>query len=338
MTTLVALNTMEGLVLGSDSLGTATRDLVDPLDLMDFFEFDADEEKFTGLKYGPDGQPILTFKQLFSKSQTIPYNHMTLVDKLISFAPLDMGVMFAGISSIGDRTIKSIVEEFRDTDSAFQQAGDDYTVAGVSRRLMATLREHYVAQFPSYYKPSLELIVGGYDKGRQRPCIVRLDVEEDELQEPDYDFAVYFGAQGDEIQRLVFGTDLDNKIRLIERNRDLFERYRQSLTGYLSSNNIEIELPEPDDLEDDFRFFTDDWDLEGLDAPWGAFSIQNAIECVDFLVTIMIRSHQFKAQLPSVGGPAQIGVIQKNRGFVYVSERVWRHGDNVTQIDRREET
>ena len=57
------------------------------------------------------------------------------------------------------------------------------------------------------------------------------------------------------------------------------------------------------------------------------------LDSVDFLINIMIRSHQFKSELPSVGGPIQIGVIQKNRGFKYVSERVWRHGGNVTLID-----
>lgn len=37
MTSLVALKTKDSLVLGCDSLGTTTRYLIDPLDLIEFF-------------------------------------------------------------------------------------------------------------------------------------------------------------------------------------------------------------------------------------------------------------------------------------------------------------
>ena len=333
MTTLVALNTMDGLVLGCDSLGTVTQDFVDPLDLLDFFE-NRDGTDEPSLKRDDNDEPLLTLRELMGRRQSVPYNHMTLVDKLISLAPLDIGVMFAGIAAIGDRTVKSIVEEFS-AKEAQGLLGQKYTVATVSQRLLEMLREHYARAYPEsgYQEPSLELMVGGYDSDSQIPCIVRVRVHENNCDEPDYDYAVYFGAQRTEIARLVFGMDYETQLSVEGRSREMLSRYKADLERHLQEQDIDVALPDPDELESDFSIFSDDWGPSRFDAAWGQFSVQNAIECVDFLVNIMIRSHQFNQRLPSVGGPAQIGVIRKNRGFVYVSERVWRHGGNVIQIE-----
>ena len=333
MTTLVALNTMDGIVLGCDSLGTMSRQLVDPFELAEFFEEDESTGLLYGLKMGTDGKPLLNFKEVYMQSQDVPYNHMTLVDKLLSLAPLEMGVMFAGISAIGDRTIKSIIEEFRADEAPEIAKKDEYTVAEIGDKLMGILRERYAQEYPpNYHHPELELMVGGYDAQGQTPCIVRMRVDTERTQEPDYDFAVHFGAQRSEIARLIFGTDAENQVRLEARNKEVIEKYHDRIQRYLDENNVDLELPGTDTFGNGFSLFSEELELVGLNADWGGFSIPNAIECVDFLVNIMIRSHQFKEELPSVAGPAQIGVIQKNRGFTYVSERVWRHEGNVTQI------
>ncbi len=90
--------------MGCDSLGSVTKPLLDPFDLLEYFDIDTGD-----IKYGPDGKPILNkfFDHVYNKSQEIPYNHMTHVTKLFSLEPLEMGVMVTGIASIGDRTIKS---------------------------------------------------------------------------------------------------------------------------------------------------------------------------------------------------------------------------------------
>ena len=331
LTTLVALNTKDGVVLGCDSLATVTRRMVDPFALGAFFEQSA-QGAFTELSKDPNGEPVLDFAKLYQQSQEIPYNHMTLVDKLFSLAPLDIGVMYTGISSIGDRTIKNIIQEFKDSQLQGEDSQSNYTVSDIGSMLLTTLRNHYVQAYSSFLQPELELMVGGYDAQVQTPCIVRLNVKRNQVGCPNYDLVAHFGAQRSEIARLVFGTDAANRNRIETRHAMILENYRTSLQSHLAANQINVELPGITDLAGDFAIFSEGWALEGLDAPWGEFSVQNAIDCVDFLVNIMIRSHQFKSQMPSVAGPVQIGVIQKNQGFTYVSERLWRHGGNVTQI------
>jgi hypothetical protein len=62
---LVALATKDALVLGCDSLGTTTKDLIDPFDLRDYF----DSERSYKLKLDENGNPLLgDFKEIYQKA------------------------------------------------------------------------------------------------------------------------------------------------------------------------------------------------------------------------------------------------------------------------------
>ena len=66
------------------------------------------------------------------------------------------------------------------------------------------------------------------------------------------------------------------------------------------------------------------------------FSEQNAIDCVDFFLRIMIESQSVSSRLPTVGGNVHIAVIRKD-GFHPVSKEVWRHGSyevNIPEVGR----
>ena len=197
---------MDGLVLGCDSLATETLRMVDPFALESFFERN-EQGYLDQLKKSSDGKPALSFYELYQYTEEVPFNHMTLVDKLFSLAPLDMGVMFAGITAIGARTVKSIIEEFKDNELPALSEKGNYTVGEISERLLAVLRGHYLQAYSSFHQPELELMVGGYDAQVQTPCIVRLNVNENILVPSNYAFGAYFGAQRSEMMRVVFGTD-----------------------------------------------------------------------------------------------------------------------------------
>ena len=103
--------------------------------------------------------------------------------------------------------------------------------------------------------------------------------------------------------------------------------------SHLKEKGDSIELPHPGQYVEQLHFFhADEWDLDGFDTEWGDFSEQNAIECVDFFINIMIKSQQFSSRLPTVGGEVHVGLITKMGGFRFASKEELRHGEHAIDI------
>lgn len=335
MTTLVALSTKDSLVMGCDSLGTVTTPSVNPWELRDFF----DEQ--SNIRTDSAGKPLLRkFEQIYEKMQEVPYDQMSHVNKLCSLQPLPMGVMATGITSITDRTIRSLIFELKKTDKGFNDPDKltNFTVKSVAQRILDFIYPLYESEYPQDgFKPHLELIIGGYDKQSQIPCINRILVHENSTKPTLKDFGIVFGGEMREIGRIVFGTDASNKYKMMKRNDELLTRYHRLLSDELAKQNISFTLPKPDKYKDELYLFSDEWDLDGFEARTGDFSEQNAIEFVDFLIDIMIKSQQFSSRLPVVGGEKHIAIITKTGGFRWVSEERLVHGAHSIPTEREGE-
>ena len=333
MTTLVALASKDALVMGTDSLGTVTRLLVDPFDLVECFDTRNDLK----LKVDDHGNPLLdSFSTLLEQAQAVPYNQLGNVSKLFDLSPLPMGVMFTGITSIGNRTIGKLISEFREADPAFKAGAEpsNYAVRSIGNRLLESLGQLYASTYPQPHdRPELEIIIGGYDKLSYLPGLYRIDVRENlivEIFPSDSPFGIAFGGQNDWIQRIVFGTDENNQIGLAKRTHGLLVDYHQKVSDAVANAGITFEVPHPDSWGDELNLFNN-WNLQGLDANIADFSEQNAIDCVDFFIEIMIRAQAVSSQLPTVGGDINIAVIRKD-GFRFVSRQEWRHRGHSIKI------
>ena len=323
MTTLVSLITKDSVVLGCDSLATSVKPLVDPYDLIDFCD---------GQDEPDDPRPTLvtiSFAQLLSRAVRYPYDHMTHVDKLHSLAPLKMGVMITGISGLGDRTIKSLISEFIDTNfNCGPEDANKAPIEDIATNLCGFMAPYYASEYPdkTQYRPKLEFILAGYSKTHTNANSIRIIFPDENIEPPEGKFGIMFGGQTKEIQRIIFGIDNDN----IQRIEDIYEyklqEYHNKLTAYLEEQNITVELPNPYDFISETGPISFDWNLEQFDADWGNFSEQNAIECVHWLVEIMSKSQQFSSSSPTVGGETNIAIITKNDGFRFVSKREYQVG------------
>jgi hypothetical protein len=331
MTTLVALASRHSLVMGADSLGTATRRLVNPARLSRFFDPDDDFK----LRVGDDGKPILAdVFQLAEEAEHVPYNQLLHVRKLFKLGTLPVGVAFTGITAIGANTIRGLIVEFTEKDPAIKAGGrTNYTVYRIAQRLLRLLRQYYEQEFPQeFLRQDLELLVGGYDRAKQYPVIIRVDVRNDKLERvfSPGAFGIAFSGQMDWIQRIVFGTDVRNQVKLHTRVEYLLRLYQQKIIEGLQSDGHQLDVPEPDAFGEELQLFHE-WSLDGLRANWAEFSEQNAIDCVDFFLGIMIRAQDVSEQLPTVGGDVHIAVIRKD-GFHPVTKEVWKHRDYEVPI------
>jgi len=195
MTSLVALATKDALVLGCDSLATTVKYLVDPFDLVEFF----DSEKNYQLKKNNNGNPVLKkFGNIYEKAKPVPYTHMTHMTKLFSLSPLEMGIMGTGLVSIGDRTINRLIEEFKSGEPAFltKPKIKNYTVKSIARKILDFISQYFEQEYSDKkIKPQLELILGGYDKRGRIPEIVRIKMPEKKVEETVKDFGIVFGGE-----------------------------------------------------------------------------------------------------------------------------------------------
>lgn len=329
MTTLVALATKDALVLGCDSLGTRTSRLISPTRLLKYF----DQGNKYQLKNGKDGTPLLkSFSDIWKESESVPSEHMTHMTKLFSLEPLKAGVLLTGITSIGDRTIRSIVGEFARTKTkAIRKKG--YTVQDISEKVMEHILKYYDKEYTDEKnRPQLELIVGGYGKRDAIPSVYRIKLPGKDINkqlEPTH-FGIVFGGQTKEIQRIVFGTDVGNKLNIGSRHIGLLRQYREKINKLLKEKGATLEVPDltRDDI-DALDIFSDNWDLEGFDSNWGDLSEQNAIECVDFFVNIMIKSQQFSTGMPTVGGEVHIALITKDK-YKPISKEEYVHAGHYS--------
>ena len=295
-----------------------------------------DDQDGYRLKTKPDGTPELEeFGQILNESEQIPYNHLLHVNKFFKLGALPIAVMFSGLVSIGDYTIRSLVSSFVENDEATKRrSGVRYTVEGVTRRLLQLLREHYTQGFPeSFLEEELELLVAGYDRDEQRPAIFRVNVRENEMEcefSPG-EYGVAFGGQTDWIQRIAFGTDIRNRAKLEARSREQQNLYRKRIAQRLAADGYAGDLPNPEDFGDELKLFHGNWKLDGLEVNWGDFSEQNAIDAVSFFLRIMIKAQDVSAQLPTVGGDVHIAVIRKD-GFHAVTKEVWTHEGHEVDV------
>lgn len=331
MTTLVALITKDALVMGCDSLGSITKRLIDPRDLMKFFD---PAKNFDELKLDENGKPLIkSFEDIYAASKSIPSEHMTHMTKMFSLEPLKAAVMLTGITSISERTIRSLVKEFQKAKIKSIEMREDYSVQDIAEQLLDHIVGYYEKEFPEEKdRPGLELILGGYGNSGVIPEVYRIRLPEKKINRSleEGHFGIVFGGQMTEIQRIVFGTDAANRLKLQERHTDILRKYREKIIEFLKSKNISEEIPElTKDESKELNLLTDGWDLEGFYANWGDFSEQNAVDCVDFFVNIMIKSQQFSRGMPTVGGEVHVMLITKEE-CRFVSKEEYHHAGHYS--------
>ena len=245
MTTIIALASRHAVVMGADSLATQSKQMVEASRLYEYFE-PGDEWK---LRLGGDGAPLLkNVWDVTSKAEHVPFNQSLHVNKLFKIGELPVGAMFTGVSSLGNRPIRSIVSEFVDQLERDAVPASDYKVKALARQLLDLLGSYYdkVYEDSRLSRPDLELLVAGYDHDQTFPTVVRMNVQTRQLRHTYLpgQFGVSFGGQMDWIQRIVHGTDGANLSRLAERSWNLLEQYRQSLIEHVRPHGL-ADLPAP---------------------------------------------------------------------------------------------
>ncbi len=320
MTTIISLATRDCIVLGCDSLATMSKPMIDLEKVFnEYFNEDGT------LRTDPNNKIILQdFGSLYQLSEWIPYNQIPTVTKIFSLEPAKVGLLFAGISGIGEKTIKNLLDQFTHQNNEFLDG--EHTIAGISEKLLEFLGVAYQGTYGDLderFQPYMEILISGYSTHETRPEIRRLQLPSPRNTDAcaPGNFGLVYGGQYDVIQRVVYGLDEKSWLGLTKRKEELLDHYRVLIHESLKERGISLEdIIAVDHSNPDFQLFTPTVDISRLFPGFELFSEQAAIDFVDFLVDLMIKSQQFSNNLPTIGGAIHIALINKAEGFQWISE------------------
>jgi len=327
MTTTIALSTNSCIVLGCDSLGTISLPLVRTRELFNQL-FDGKGNH----KLDATGNPVyLTPDMLMSLSRSVPSNQIPAVTKLFSLdkdkkKKIDAAALFAGVAALGEKSLRTIIGEFKES-----QPFDRWQSQGKISDLAKCLGDHINKEYKAANEDlAMEIILAGYSKNSREPEIFKIkinngvDPEITEENKSPEKFKVVFGGQYDVIERVVDGIDLQGFGAIVQQTEIALSKYREKLTETLNLKGITEVLPEYKDYGDIGQFFEYPFEFSRLSSEIRYFSEQAAIDFVEFLVELMIKSQQFSNQIPTVGGDIHVGLIIAHEGFRLITKEHYR--------------
>jgi hypothetical protein len=337
MTTTISLPTRDCIVIGCDSLATTSQSILNPFRLLGtFFEQDG------SLKVDESGSPILdNFRKLMPFTESLPRNQLPSVTKIFSLAPIKAGLLFAGIASVGTKSIRNLVEAFLETLDPTEK--DQYAIETITQKLGDYLDSEFEQAFkeiPKDYRPAMEILLSGYSSDLQSrsPEIFRITCGSNlrinkELEENRFDIA--FGGQYDVIERVVKGIDVKNYCELNATSERILQDYHAELKEFLKARGIEVELPVVDLNQTKYQLFgTNFGGVRGIFSDISELSEQAAINFVEFLINTMINAQEFSDRIPTVGGEIHLALITKASGFRWISKEEYRfRGHSVPKYE-----
>ena len=323
MTTTISLATRDCIVLGCDSLATSINSFLDPYRIADHF-FEADG----AIKRDGNGDPTLkTAAQLAAFITQVPRDQLPNVTKLYQLKPLKIGLTFAGRAGLGNLSVKNLVDSFL-ADDSFKPLIENHptveTAANCFFDFTKNIYDQHYGSLPDHLKPVMEILLSGYSPASLQPEVFRLELSPNAFIKPELSGGVcgiVYSGQYDVIQRVVRGLDLASYIALHDRSEGVLNVYHQKLQAFLTSQNIQVELPTPDMNDGALKLFGSDLGgIKGLNANHDSLSEQAAINFVEFLIDTMIKAQQFSGSIPTVGGEIHIAIITKAGGFKWISK------------------
>lgn len=341
MTINIAVVTSEALVLGCDSIASATEYLVDP--------FACEYESKDGVLHAK-----ITPSDIVQRV-TNTWDGVTKMFQLHG-GSLPVAAVTAGLAKLNNRSMSSYANEFHAMHTAPLPAGimpggvgvvsgGVYTFAEpkepaatsvqeVANSFLQFMRSHYEAHYadsklPEEYRDGPVFLIGGYSPHEHLPSLYRVNVQKNTVK-PDYQagkFGVAWEGQSDAVERLLRGYDSLLRMRVeiemhsaLEENR---KQYGEATARIVQEVLDKLSQKLPDGLSMDLPASPAvklPWDAFGIPIGYGDLPLQDAINLTAYLVGLQSGKARFAYGVPTVGGRTHVGVITKVDGFKMLEE------------------
>lgn len=335
MTINVALVTNELVILGCDSVASATSWYLNPTA---FVEVDADG------KYVTDEEGRFLAKFSYTDLQEVVSDAWGGVTKMFALRSekCSVAAVTAGLAQLNNHTISALASEFHERTKAEKLN----TVHDVAKRFVESMSEEYerhhaASKAPPALRADIEFLIGGFGSEEQFPALFRVRLNRPEAERITAVYGrgegfpnatgVAWSGQSDGVQRLLFGYDnpvkvnIESQVRQLVDNchRDMSEATLRILTNTLAA--LKAELPQEVDTELPGKPEIGlSWDYFRLDIDYANLPTQSAVEFVSYLVNLQSGKSKFVRGVPTVGGRTHIGIIQRGK-FEMLNEPELQH-------------
>ncbi len=339
MTINIALVTNDALVVGCDSVASATGHYLNPE------KISWDKDANNKLIKDANGKYIIRFK--VSDLDELVINSWGGVTKMFQIHPPPSPVVAvtSGLANVLGRPISSLATEFFSKSKGAKTKLT--TVEAVANAFLKFVRSRYQKQFKGHpfpaLQPDLDFLVGGIGKKDAFPSLYRVEIKQNKASE---EFAkgrsgVSWNGQSDSVERFIRGYDsfLKRDIeKAIKAGLDTFQKSAATDLAKITNDilaalgaamppNVATQLSASPGVKVG-------WDAYSLDCDYSNVPIQDAVQFVAFLAQMQAGKSKFASGVPTVGGRIHIGVVTKAKGFELLNEPqlVHRHTGFIDDV------
>lgn len=331
MTVNIGLVTSEALVLGCDSIATASRQFIDP-----FAGSVAVDSKGKPIKDKDGNLTVPLTKGSFVSVVTDVMPGVAKMFKIYDQNDTYVAATTSGTAALNDRAIASHAADFLSHQRGLKRSFANVVAIAKAflNHMNKVYEDHYArSKVKREYWDDLSFLVGGIGKNDDMPSLFRVDIKSGKVRE---EFApgkhgVAWGGQSDSVERVIRGYDSWLKFQIESEIDVQFDRYRARMTDSLTDivNNVlaalgasmpsgvPLSLPGPPSAKLG-------WEKATLDIRYGSLATQRAIDFVSFLVLLQAGPQRFSAGIATVGGRTHVGVVS-SEGFKMLNEPVLNH-------------
>jgi hypothetical protein len=321
MTVNVALVTSEALILGCDSIASATRLYLDPLNF-------TDREQDGSFKADETGKWTARFS--FENLTTVVTDAWGGVTKMFRLCadPNPVAAVTSGLAALNEQKISGFVKKFSEAQGS---AGQFTTVSAVVNAFVEYIGDEYEKAHENVqdaFRSDLDFLIGGFGREDAFPSVYRVNLNRPKdkrlssVYGPGQGFSgrtgLVWAGQADGVERLLFGVD-----SLLRRSVDaaareyadsLYKSMSQSVVNILAATLAKLNATLPPDVDTALPAqppFKVNWDEGQLSIDFANLPLQDAVDFVSYLVGLQSGKAKFVRGVPQVGGRTHIGIVQR---------------------------
>ncbi len=239
-------------------------------------------------------------------------------EKLFPLHELPLGIATYGIAVLKSRTIDSYIREFEHkcTETEVQ----DWSIHKISTELWSFFNKKYQDTFAAVleqehgkpfdeiipeHRPGLGLMVGGFSPDQYLCELWDVSVHANSAE----DGVTQTRVPGD------FGSSWRGQVEGIRRFHKGFSfgHLDSIIQAFLDHYDVKMD----DELSEKIKAIVQSAEYV---IPWGGMPLQEGIDYVKFCLDIMINQTKFVIGAPTCGGNVRIGVVQRDKGFEFVTD------------------